>query len=105
MTQPTQKLSPATTGFSLAAAVTVLFNTVLAWAKDLSPALNDFMKSVAGHHWTTHGLADLVLFGGLGAAFTITRTGDSLSATGVTSALLAAVTLAAIGLAAWFAFV
>ena len=59
-------MKPATSSFALAAAVAIVFNTLLAWAKDAWEPLNDFLKSIAGHHWTTHGLADLVVFVGLG---------------------------------------
>jgi hypothetical protein len=48
-------LAPATSGFVLSAAITVVFNTALAWAKDVYPPLNDFMRRIGGHHWTTHG--------------------------------------------------
>jgi hypothetical protein len=47
------RLSPANSGFVLAAAITALFNTVLACAKDASAPLKAAMKSLAGHDWTT----------------------------------------------------
>ena len=97
------KLTPATSGFVLAAAATVLFNTVLAWAKYLSPALNNFMKSVAGHHWTTHGLVDLVLFLVLGLAFTSAKTGERMDPNRVIGILVGSVVVASLGLGLWFA--
>ena len=66
----TFRLRRATAGFALAAAIAVLFNTALACAKDAYQSLNLFMGSVAGHNWTTEGLADLILFFGLGLVFT-----------------------------------
>ncbi|HWE50148.1 MAG TPA: hypothetical protein VG273_10185 [Bryobacteraceae bacterium] len=105
MSSDSQKLSATTSGFVLSAAITVLFNTALAWAKDVYPGLNDFMKSVAGHHWTTHGLADLVLFIGLGLAFSGTGAGQKIDPNRLVGALVGAVTIAALGLALWFAFV
>jgi hypothetical protein len=100
-----QKLFPATSGFVLSAAVTVLFNTALAWAKDIYPGLNDAMKSVAGHHWTTHGVVDLVLFVGLGLIFTSARTGEKIDPNRLVVTLTGAVVIAAVGLGLWFAFV
>jgi hypothetical protein len=100
-----QKLSPATSGFVLSASVTVLFNTALAWAKDVYPGLNDLLKSVAGHHWTTHGLVDLVLFFGLGLVFTKMRAGARIDPNRLVVTLTGAVVVAALGLALWFAFV
>ena len=55
--------------FALAASVTVLFNVVLAFVKDSSPALNSFMASLTGHHWRTHGLVDVIVFFLLGWLF------------------------------------
>ena len=63
------------------------------------------MKSVAGHHWTTHGLADLVLFIGLGFLFTSAKTGEKMDPNRVIAALVGSVIVAALGLALWFAFV
>ncbi len=98
-------MKPATSGFVLAASITVLFNTALAWAKDIYLSLNDFMKSVAGHHWTTHGLVDLVLFIGLGLIFTSTRVGEKMPPSRLVATLTGAVAIATLGLALWFAFV
>jgi len=98
------KLTPATSGFVLSAAITVLFNTALAWVKDSSPALNGFMKSLSGHHWTTHGLVDLVLFVGLGLIFMSTRVAQKIDANRLIGVLIGAVTAAALGLARWYAF-
>jgi hypothetical protein len=99
------KLAPATSGFVLAAAIAILFNTALAWAKDASPPLNNFMASLTGHHWTTHGLADLVVFLGLGLILTKTRRAEKIDPMRLIGALVAAVVVAAFGLVLWFAFV
>lgn len=98
-------LRAATSGFALAAAIAVLFNTALAWAKDAYGPLTDFMKSLTGHHWTTHGLADLVVFAGLGSVFTMSRVAQRMDANRLTGLLVGAVAIAALGLALWFALV
>jgi len=98
-------LGPATSGFVLSAAVTVLFNTALAWAKDAYPQLNNFMKSVGGHHWTTHGVFDLALFVGLGFIFTKTRVGEKIAPDQLNRGFVGAVTIAALGLFLWYEFV
>jgi hypothetical protein len=102
---PRPKLTAATSGFVLAAAIAVLFNTGLAWAKDVYPHLNDFMKSVGGHHWTTHGLADLAVFLGLGFIFAKTRVAEKIDPNRLTGALVAAAVIAGLGLALWYALV
>lgn len=55
--------------FGLSAAITVVFNVVLAFIKDAYAPLNSFMASLTGHHWRTHGLADVILFLVLGWVF------------------------------------
>jgi hypothetical protein len=99
------KLTAATAGFVLAAAITVLFNTALAWAKDASAPLTDFMTSLTGHHWTTHGAADLLVFAGLGILFTKSGIAEKMDSNRLIGALIGAVVIAALGLALWFAFV
>jgi hypothetical protein len=99
------KLTAATSGFVLAAAIAALFNTALAWARDSYAPLNDVMKSLTGNAWIAHSLADLVLFAGLGLLFTRTRAAERIDPSRLTVALIGAVTIAALGLALWFAFV
>jgi len=99
------KLTAATSGFALAAAIAALFNTALAWARDAYAPLNGIMKSLAGNSWTAHCLADLVLFAGLGFLFTKTRAAEKMDPNRLTGALIGAVAIAALGLALWFAFV
>lgn len=99
------KLTPATSGFVLAASITVLFNTVLACAKDAYAPLKSAMKALAGHDWTTQGLIDLLLFIGLGIIFTSTGISERMDPSRLTASLVAAVVIAGLGLALWYAFV
>jgi hypothetical protein len=98
------KLGHASTAFGLAAAITVVFNTALAWAKDSCEPLNSFMKSVSGHSWTTHGLADVTLFIALGLVFLKTNLAERIDPTRLISILVWAVAAASLGLFAWFLF-
>jgi hypothetical protein len=98
-------MRPATSGFVLAAAITVLFNTALAWAKDAYAPLKDSMKSLTGHDWTTHGLIDLFLFVGLGFIFTNTRLAEKIAPGRLVAVLIGAVAIAGLGLGLWYAFV
>jgi len=97
------KLTAATSGFVLAAAIAVLFNTALAWVKDASRPVTDFMTSLGGHHWTTHGLADLVLFIGLGFIFMNTRVAEKIDPNRLIGVLTVAVGIAGLGLVVWYA--
>ena len=97
------KLGPATAAFALAAGITVLFNTVLACVKDAYQPLSRFMALLAGHNWTTQGLADLVLFFGLGLIFTKVGWAENIAPGRLISLLTSAVVLAGIGLVIWYA--
>jgi multisubunit Na+/H+ antiporter MnhB subunit len=99
------KLSAVTSGFVLAAAIAILFNTALAWAKDAYAPLTDFMKALTGHHWTTHGLADLGLFVALGFIFTHSKIAGKTDPNRLIGFLIGAVVIGALGLALWYVFV
>jgi hypothetical protein len=99
-----EKLPAVTSGFTLAAAITFIVSTVLACAKDASPPLKAFMKSIAGHDWTTQGLFDLAVFVVLGSIFSKTRAAAGLGAGLLVAILIAAVAIASAGLALWYAF-
>jgi hypothetical protein len=102
---PTEDFNPTTSGFVLAAAITALVNTVLACAKDAYPPLKAFLKSIAGHDWTTQGLFDLALFFALGLIFASTKIGARMNPGHLIATLVGAVVIAAAGLALWFALV
>ena len=91
------KLTAATSGFVLAAAIAVLLNTGLAWAKDAYVPLKSFMKSLTGQDWTTHGLADLLLFVGLGLLFMKTRAAERIGPNRLLGILVGAAGIAAAG--------
>jgi len=94
--------SRASSAFGLAAAVAVLFNTLLAWVKDAYEPLNTAMAHLTGHHWITHGLVDLVVFFGLGVVFLNAGVGARMTPNAVTVRLIGAVVIAGLGLVAWF---
>jgi hypothetical protein len=99
------KLTAATSGFVLAAAITVLLNTALACAKDAYAPLKTVMRSLAGHDWTTQGLIDLVVFVGLGLIFMSTGVGDRIDPSRLIAVLISAVAIAGLGLCLWFALI
>jgi hypothetical protein len=100
-------MNPAatTSGFVLAAAITVLFNTALSCAKDAYAPLKAVMKSLAGHDWTTQGLIDLVLFVGLGFIFMQTSAAGKIDPIRLIGILIGSVMISGLGLVLWFAFV
>jgi hypothetical protein len=102
VTSDSSKLGPASAAFALSAAITVLFNTFLACAKDAYPPLSRFMGSLAGHNWTTQGLADLTLFFGLGLIFLKTGRAAKMDSRHLIFLLAAAVVGAGAGLFVWY---
>lgn len=95
-------MNKTTSSFGLAAAFACLFNTALAWAKDAYAPLNKFMAGLTGHHWITHGLADCIVFIGLGLLFMNTSLAEKMKPEKVVSILVWSVVAASVGLFAWF---
>ncbi len=91
--------------YGLSAAITVVFNVVLAFIKDSYPPLNSFMAHLTGHHWRTHGLVDVILFFVLGWIFSATGrpTGGLTKSSAITVGAATVLASAALGL--WFFFV
>jgi hypothetical protein len=97
------KLGSASAGFAMAACITILFSTALAWAKDACKPLNNFMNAVAWHNWITHGLVDVILFVGLGLIFSKAGWVERMTSNRLISLLVAAVVVAGAGLFVWYA--
>jgi hypothetical protein len=79
-----------------------VFNTLLAWIKDAYEPLNTFMASLTGHHWTTHGILDVLLFIALGFVLTNSGVPDRIGTGAATKILVASVVAAGVGLLGWF---
>jgi len=103
--ESSNNLDRASSAFALSAAVTVLFNTVLAWVKDSYEPLNEFMKSLTGHHWTTHGITDVAVFVVLGFVFMNTGIAQRMNPKTLIRVLVGAVVVSGLGLAVWFLLV
>lgn len=103
MSGDAEKLGNATAAFGLAAGVTALFNTALACTKDAYHPLNLFMNRIAGHNWTTQGLADVALFLGLGLVLWKTGWAGKIPSGRLISLLTVAVVVAGVGLFTWYA--
>lgn len=96
-------LDGAAAAFGMSAIVVIVFNTLLAWIKDAYEPLNTFMASLTGHHWRTHGIADVILFVALGYLFMLR--GFRMSGMKLAVLLAGAVIIGGGGLALWFVLV
>jgi uncharacterized membrane protein SirB2 len=102
MSSDTVKLSRASAGFGISVAITALFNTVLACVKDAYHPLLVIMNSIAGHNWTTQGLADVILFVGLGLILSRSHAVERIRPDRLIAFLVAAVAVAGVGLFFWY---
>ncbi len=103
MSADNSKLSGTSAGFAIAAAITIIFSTVLACIKDACKPLNSFMNSVAWHNWITHGFVDVILFVVLGLIFSKTGWAERIAPNKTISFLVGAVAVAGLGLFIWYA--
>jgi len=99
----TSTLGRSRTAFALSAAITIIFNTVIACAKDAYSPLKLFMASLSDHDWTTQGLADVILFVGFGFIFLNMRFSENANPARVISFLVGAVIMAGAALFTWYA--
>jgi hypothetical protein len=97
------RLGRTSAAFGMAAGITALFNTALACVNDAYRPLQNVMNTIAGHNWTTQGLADLILFVVLGLTLSRTRIVQTVKPDRVISFLFVAVAVAGVGLFAWYA--
>lgn len=98
-------LDHTATAYGIAAAIAVLFNTLLAWVKDAYDPLNVAMAKTLGHHWTTHGVAVVLVFLIVGFVLSRSSTDWIKSSYGAVYLLCAAVVVAGLGLVGWFLLV
>jgi hypothetical protein len=96
-------LGRASSAFALAASIAILFNTVLACAKDASAPLKLFLASLSDHDWTTQGLLDVILFFALGFLFMKSGVAEKIGSNRAISILAVSVIVAGAGLFAWYA--
>ena len=95
------KLDGAAGAFGAAAALAIVVNTILACAEDVFAPLTDFMTSLSGNHWVTHGVAIVILFVATGLTL---RLGDArFDGMNLAIVLVTAALFAGGGLALWFA--
>lgn len=97
-------MSPYTAGFTLSAAIAIVFNTLLVFAKETYPELNAAMKNLLGHHWITHGVVVVLVFLVFGF-FLSKMTGiQKMRAATLTTILIVSVVLSGLGIFGFFLF-
>jgi hypothetical protein len=102
MDADTSRLGRAGSSFAVAAAIAIIFNTVIACVKDADKPVKAFMASLSGHDWTTQGIADVVLFVAVGLILWKTSIGEKLSANSFIYLLATAAIVSGAGLFVWY---
>lgn len=88
------------TGFGIAYTITSIFSALLVVLKEKSQPVHDWLTSIAGHHWTAHGLIDIALFLVLG--FALCRMGTRLTGSALAITMAAATILSSLIIAGFF---
>lgn len=94
-------VSAPTAGYTIAAAIAVVANTVLVYAKETNPALLAAMKSLA-HHWVVHGTVIVLVFLVLGLMFSKWRLMRRFNGFFLAILLALATIVAGVGLVGFF---
>jgi hypothetical protein len=99
-------LSKRTTAFGLAVAIACMVNAVIVVFKEKSDAVMKAMKSVLGHHWTTHAALVIALFFVLGWLFAALRggRGPELAANTLIGTIVSGVVLAGMIIVGFYLF-
>lgn len=100
-------LSKRTVGFGLAVGIACVVNAIIVVIKEKSDAVMKAMKSVLGHHWTTHSALVIALFVILGGLFTALRgeRSSAWSANRLVGTLVSCVVLSVIIIVGFYLFV
>lgn len=77
-----ETLNKYTVSFGISLAITSLLSAVLVVIKETSEAtVLAYMKSLTGHHWTTHGILAVLVFVLIGFGLAQTNNGRGLKMT------------------------
>lgn len=95
-------MSSYTEGFTLSASLAIVFSMVLTIVKETQPAVFAFMKGLLGHHWTTHGVAVVLVFVIFGFAFANADDEYKLSGRTLTNILVVSVLIGGLGILGFF---
>ena len=74
-------LSKNSVAYGLALAVTCVINALIVVVKEKSDGVMAGMKSITGHHWTTHAVMVVLVFAVLGWIFGLANGGEGKATT------------------------
>jgi len=94
-----------TRSFGLSFAITSVVSAILVILKETNEeTLLAWMKAASGHHWVTHGIFNLILFGVLGWALSRPNNGQgvNLSTNGLISCIVGAIVVSGVLIAGFY---
>jgi uncharacterized membrane protein SirB2 len=97
-----QALDKLSVGFGVSFLIASIFNGLLIVAKESYAPLKDWMKSLSGHHWMTHGIFVIVLFIVLGYIFSRTDLNKKIDADRTSGLVIAGTVLGGLIIAGFF---
>ena len=97
-----QALDKFSIGFGVSFLVASIFNGLLIVAKESYAPLKNWMKSLSGHHWITHGIFVIVLFIVLGYIFSKTDMDKKIDADKTSGMVIAGTVLGGLIIVGFF---
>jgi uncharacterized membrane protein SirB2 len=97
-----QALDRLSVGFGVSFLIASIFNGLLIVAKESYGPLKDWMKSLSGHHWMTHGIFVIVLFIALGYIFSRTDLNRKIDADRTSGLVIAGTVLGGLIIVGFF---
>ncbi len=91
-----------TAGFGLSLVITTLLNAVMLVVKEINVSVMNGMKSMFGHHWTTHGALVIIVFVVLGFIFSGMNFGTKLDSGKMLKYIIWAVMICGLIIAGFF---
>lgn len=95
-------LDKLTVGFGVSFLIVSVINGLLIVAKETYAPLKDLMKSLLGHHWTTHGIFVVVLFIILGYILSRADMGRKIDAGKISGMVIAGTVLGGLIIVGFF---
>jgi len=88
--------------WGLAAALAILFNTVLTAVKEVSAPVKSVMVATMGHHWVAQGVSVLAVYALLGLLFRRMPLAERIPPMRLVASLIVATLVAGLGLLGMF---
>jgi hypothetical protein len=91
-------VSAQVAGYGVSYAITSILSALLVVWKEANAGVHDFLASITGHHWVTHGLLDVIVFVVLGAILSrgagLRMSGNAIVATVVGATVISGLIIA-----------